>query len=210
MCQYTSIILSKVETVYFYWMILLFIGLMYQVYFGNVKYTLTEWFINIFKSMMFFPFVFGADSNWLPFGQLWFIPVWLIVSTLWIIFFKSDIKHKKRKILLAGLTLIGIVYNANESHAINITIELNIGCFSFGMIRGLMDTLIGIVVAMVYEYKSCCFKNLLGFINICSIIMFIIIKSEKIACRGDYVFILLYCIMVYWFMYTICLCGHEN
>lgn len=192
------IIISKVETVYFYWLILLLIGLMYQLYFGNIKYTLIEWAINIFKSMMFFPYVFGADSNWLPFGQLWFIPVWLIVSTLWIIFFKSDIKHKKRKILLTGLVLIGIVYNANESHAVNLTLEINIGCFSFGMYRGFMDTFIGIVVAMLYEYKSRCFGKLSGFMNICSIIiMFIIIKSEKLGCRGDYVFILLCSIMVY-------------
>lgn len=194
----TGIIISKVETVYFYWLLLLLIGLVYQVHFGNIKYTLIEWIINILKSMMFFPYIFGADSNWLPFAQLWFIPVWLIASILWIIFFKSNIRHRKEKILLIELVLIGIVYNANENHAVNLTVEHNIGCFSFGMFRGLMDTSIGVLVAMLYEYKGRCFGKLSGFVNLCSIIMMIIIiKSEKLGCRADYVFILLCSLMVY-------------
>lgn len=152
-----SIAVSKLKTVYFYWIILLTLGLICRLYSSTVSRNLGTWGIRILKMLFFIPYLFettvtSPDSFWVPWGQMWYIPVWFVDSLIAIAFVKIRNKTISKYIIVStAILLTGIVYNATDNHMLNMSQEMAIGSFPFGVIRGLQDITLGLVVGIVCE-----------------------------------------------------------
>ena len=205
-----TIFLSKITSIYTYWIIIVTLGVFFCLFTGKYCWPLKTWAIMITKMLLFIPYLLetkitSIESFWLPFGQLWYIPVWLFVSLVAIVRIKNA-RIVKYSIALFAFLFLAIVYNATNFHGLNITVEQSIGMVPFGVVRGLQDIFIGLLLGIISEdlklwVKSTDItKNGKLFFTIielgCILVLFMIWTARNIAYNIDYLFIAVFSVIL--------------
>ena len=196
MFRIASIKLKKVYGLY------IIIILEVIIYWGGVnRQFISVW--HIMKSLLFFPYLFGDQySLWLPWAQVWYIPVWLVASVFYISLLKWNKKEVYYVILWLTVFLGATLYNASEIHSLNYTLEIMVGIIPFGIIRGFMDTGIGIIVGLICEQYI--INPLLKISLILQILCFIggtYILLCDVTVEGDFIFIFILGLLIFLFHY---------
>lgn len=132
-------------------------GIIHHIIIRDYVWGIATWSIRISKMLLFFPFILetaitSPDSYWIPYGQIWYIPVWVVGSIIAIAIVRIR-NEKLMKYMIAVITfgVVSIVYNANGNHMLNCTNEMNIGALPFGMFRGIQDIFLGLMLGMLIE-----------------------------------------------------------
>ena len=194
-----TIFQRKLSSVYFYYVILMVLGIAYILVVNKEKYSIGVWMLRVCRIGLMYPYIFGDTTGqafWLPWGHVWYIPVWLVGSILCIMIVRDENMQRMRYVIVfVTLFLLGVVYNASEIHTVNVTIEVNIGTFSFGFIRGLMDLFIGMLTGIVSEQLASwkvlnkrLFSLVKGLLLFLDLSVMLLIITHEVTCEGDYIF----------------------
>ena len=143
----------------------------------------------------------SPSSFWIPWGQLWYIPVWVLCSLIAIMIIKTQ-NERKIKYLVIGVSiiLVGIVYNTNGNHGLNFSREFSIGPFPLGLIRGMQDVMLGMILGIVTEgvivWRNKVQITKLGIIFVtlleigCILCLGIIYFMQNVTPEVDYIYII--------------------
>lgn len=183
-----DILLSKLKRVGGYWIFIVTTGWIIAIFKYRLPFSI--WISKYLLVLLGIPYVFGdisMEAFWEPFPQLWYIPIWILASYICIVLIKFS-HNEYLQFILLYVVVLGVVFNGNVVHTLNITIEERIGLFSFAFYRGLHGYLLGIIARMIHEHIHIKSHYRSALITITSICGTFIIVTKSLIGLYDYIF----------------------
>jgi peptidoglycan/LPS O-acetylase OafA/YrhL len=177
-----DIIKSKLSNIYLYYIIILLLTIIYQE--GKVS------ILDIFKYLFFYQYLGLAENN-LPFWQIWYIAIYIIVSIFYVLIIKIFQSKYVYITIIISITLLINMYNLTEYHSINMTYEITLFGLPFGMVRGIVGIGVGIIVQNIADKCRIIRKPLKNFSILVELILCILLFSifikKPVTTEGDFI-----------------------